>query len=410
MQSAGMSFQPMMFRLPVAPQPLRFPPVQMSVSAPAVPMGQAAALRLGGAVGNAAPGAALLRDQAFAPMREEALTTSLSTMKMPLTKENVALAKTMVQSGVPLTRSNVESLKTSLASLPSVSSSDMQAASFLKSASLPTTSGNITMLSNFISVNPHVGACIFEFNREFKRLCSNGRSSIQGVDMKLLSKTSSLLEGMSMNTKAGSRASAGAFRRMAGSSGMDLPSFMMGTRDEELDSMMLSLRKMLLSGDRLELEALRNAFLKLDDALAAQRLINSGRRDGQENFFYFQIPLVFGDENLTAEFKLYYTTDYKGRKCVDPDNFEFEFSVPSRAIGDVLFKGSVSAGVVSMDVGFENRDVLAFAEKFVACLAERLEGAGFIAGDFSSGVRERGLPMALDAEDFSSMESVDMSF
>lgn len=413
MHSPGMSFQPAMFRLPsfqAAVPAARFAPSHPSPAAsraPASPAGNFVQLRLGP---NFVSGPSFARAQAFSPMKEEAVSSSLSAMKMPLTKENVALAKTMVQSGVPLTKANMESLKTSLSSLPSVSNSDMQAASFLKSASLPQTSGNITSLSSFIASNPHVGTCIFEFNREFRKMASGGRKGISEADMKILSKSSSILGSMVMDAKADPKANARAFRRMGGSSGMNLPHFMMGTRDDELDSMMLELRKLLLSEKSQAGEEMKQAFLKLEDALAAQRLINSGKREGLENFFYFQLPVVFGDETLTAEFKLFYTTDYKGRKSVDPDNFEFEFCIPSSGMGNVLFAGAVKEGVISIKAGFEEQRICDFAGEFLPCLMERLQNAGFAPGGFSAEVRvsEEQLPMAID--DGKPLESVDMSF
>lgn len=358
-------------------------------------------------------GAAMLRASSFTPMQEEALTTSLSTMKMPLTKENVTLAKAMVQTGVPLTKENMASLKTSLASLPNGGTAgDMKAASFLKSASLPQTPQNITTLSNFISVNPHIGACVFAFNGELRKLC-DGKGKFNSSDkMKIISKTSSKLGEMMMEAGADIRQNARAFRKNAGNSGMNLPSFMMGNRDEELDSLMLELRKMLFSDKKSSVsEGLKKSFLELEDSISAQRLINSGKREGLENFFYMQIPLVIDDQNFTAEFKIFYTTDYEGRKIVDPENFEFELAVPTRYMDEVRFKGSVVSGVINITAGFASPEICMFAERFMPALMERLENnIGFVQGDwniFEYLAEESN--MAVSSDDFGVVESVDMS-
>lgn len=363
--------------------------------------------------GNAVhKGAAMLRASSFTPMTEEAVTTSLSTMKMPLTKENVTLAKAMVQTGVPLTKDNMASLKTSLASLPNGGTAgDMKAASFLKSASLPQTTQNITTLSNFISVNPQVGACVFAFNGELRKLC-NGKGKFSSDKMKIISKTSSKLGELMMEAGADIRQNARAFRKNAGNSGMNLPSFMMGNRDEELDSLMLELRKMLFSDKNSGVsEELKKSFSALEDSISAQRLINKGKREGLENFFYMQIPLVIDDTNLTAEFKVFYTTDYEGRKIVDPENFEFELAVPTRYMDEVRFKGSVVSGVVNITAGFISPEICMFAEQFMPALMERLENIGFVKGDWSvfEYVGEES-NMAVSSDDFGVVESVDMSF
>lgn len=358
-------------------------------------------------------GAAMLRASSFTPMTEEAVTTSLSTMKMPLTKENVTLAKAMVQTGVPLTKENMASLKTSLATLPNGGTAgDMKAASFLKSASLPQTPQNITTLSNFISVNPHVGACVFAFNGEFRKLC-DGKGKFGSSDkMKIFSKTSSKLGELMMEAGADIRRNARAFRKNAGNSGMNLPSFMMGNRDEELDSLMLELRKMLFSDKNSGVsEELKKSFSALEDSISAQRLINSGKREGLENFFYMQIPLVIDDQNFTAEFKVFYTTDYEGRKIVDPENFEFELAVPTRYMDEVRFKGSVVSGVININAGFVSPEICMFAEQFMPVLMERLaDNIGFVQGDWS--VFEylgEETNMAVSSDEFGVVESVDMS-
>lgn len=412
MQSFNMSFQPSAFRLPT-PAVMRFPSVQMtppSLSAP-LSLNLAPMLRAGFLPsGTPGAGTALLREQAFSPMKEEALTTALSMMKTPLTKENVALAKSMVQSGVPLTKENMADLKASLSSLPTNGSGTMQAASFLKSAALPLTSQNITLLSNFIAANPYIGACIFEFNKEFKKLRDGGKFQISAERMGILSKASSMLGEMVMNSKAGLGANVKAFRKTAGNSGMELPNFMMGARNEEFDSLMQALRKILFSDKNSAAEAMKNAFLKLDEALLAQRLINGAKREGLDNFYYFQLPLVFGDSELTAEFKVFYTTDYTGRQYVDPDNFEFEFIVPSIHIGNVHFKGTVSSGIVNIAAGFASQQLCAFAEKFMPILLDRLQEVGFTSGNYSVFLSSENPLMAIDGDDFAEMESVDMSF
>ena len=366
--------------------------------------------------GNAVhKGAAMLRASSFTPMTEEAVTTSLSTMKMPLTKENVALAKAMVQTGVPLTKENMGSLKTSLASLPNGGTAgDMKAASFLKSASLPQTPQNITTLSNFISVNPHIGACVFAFNGELRKLCDGkGKGKFASDKMKIFSKTSSKLGEMMMEAGADIRKNARAFRKNAGNSGMNLPNFMMGSRDEELDSLMLELRKMILSDKSSGVsDELKKSFSALEDSISAQRLINKGKREGLENFFYMQIPLVIDDTNFTAEFKVFYTTDYEGRKIVDPENFEFELAVPTRYIDEVRFKGSVVSGVINITAGFVSPEICIFAEQFMPALMERLaDNVGFAQGDWSvfeyAGEESN---MAVSSDDFGVVESVDMSF
>ncbi len=359
---------------------------------------------------------AALREQSFTPMKEEVLTATLSSMKMPATKENVALAKSMVQSGIPLTQENVKDLKEALAKLPSVKTSDMQAATFLKSAALATTPQNITTLSNFITMNPQLGACFFEFSKEFRKLADNRKGAISSDKMAVMSKTASVMGNLVMDSKTkGSAGNAKAFKDMAGQAGIELPSFMMGSGDDELTELLNELRKVLYyQGDEDSQELyskLEKAFAQAEDVLMAQKLINKARREGQDNFYYLQIPVKIGNEELTAELKLYYTTDYEGRRLVDRDNFEFELLVPSNNIGDSYFHVVMLNGIMSMDVGMDTPGVADFMNRSLPVLVERLSVLGYSSGEFSAYVRqddEGVLPM--DMQEFESMEALDLSY
>ena len=359
----------------------------------------------------------LLREQSFTPMKEEVLTATLSAMKQPATKENVALAKSMVQSGVPLTGENVKELKTALAQLPSPKPSDMQAATFLKSAQLPMTPQNITTLSNFITMNPQLGACFFEFSKEFRRFIDNGRGLISADKMKIMSKTTSAMGELMMDFKSkGALGNARAFKNMAGQSGMEMPHFMMGRGDDELTELMKELRRVLYhKGDEASKELyskLEQAFSKTEDVLLAQKLMNRAVREGQDNFYYMQLPVRIGSQDFTVEFKLFYTTDYEGRKVVDGNNFEFELLVPSCNMGDSHFHVKVIDGIMDMDVGMENLKLAEYMYHSLPKLLERTELMGLASGDCGVYVRkEDEAPLTIvETELFEDMEALDLSY
>lgn len=422
MQMAGGIPMPnMSYNLPQMQQP-RLPMANL----PQMQMRLPSALSLAGGLSaqNAQPQAdgkqmsmSLLRDMSFAPMKEEVLTATLSAMKQPATKENVELAKSMVQSGVPLTQENVKDLKASLSQLPNVKPSDMQAATFLKSAQLPMTPQNITTLSNFIATNPQLGACFFEISREFRRTVDNKKGSISADKIALMSKTSNAMGELMMNSRAkGAAGNAKAFKNMAGQAGINLPHYMMGSGDEELSDLMNELRKVLYySQDEAGKELyskLEQTFLKAEDALMAQKLINRANREGQENFYYIQIPIKIGNEELTAEFKLFYTTDYEGRRVIDKDNFEFELLVPSCNMGDSYFHVKAFDGIMNMNVGMENSRFANYMESSLPLLMEKMSAIGFSAGDCGVYVRNdsESAITAVEMESFEEMEALDLSY
>lgn len=394
---AGMQL-PTMPRLPFS--------APMTQTTPNLPM-------MGDKLGNAAT---LLRSNSFTPMQEQALNNTLETLNLPVTKENTALAKSMVQSGVPLTKENMAELKNALLSTTnSPKSSDMQAASFLKSASLPPTSQNITTLSNFITTNPQLGACFFEISKEFRKMSSGKKDRLSQDNMKIMSKTSKMMGELVMDSgKNGRAASAKAFKKMAGQAGIQLPSFMMGKDDEELDQLMLQLRQVFYgeSDEKEQYSKLEQLFRQTEDALGAQKLINSGQRECKDNYYYLQLPLVIGSKELTAEMKLYYTTDYQGARVVDPNNFDFDLLVPSENIGESLFHISMRNGIINGTVGMDESVFADFMQKYIPLLQDKLSSAGYQVNEFEVYVNseERVASMAMETDDFDSMESLDLNY
>lgn len=422
MQMPGMRMPPMLPTMPPRLPMAFMPQLPARMSAPTLNRLPLASLAVrpemqgsADAQSNKNLPASMLRTQAFTPIKEEVLNTALETMKMPVTKENTFLAKTMVQSGVPLTQENMKELKTALANLPSVKPSDMQAASFLKSAALMPTPQNITVLSNFIATNPQLGACFFEISREFRKINDNKKGTISTDRMAIMSKTSKVMGELIMDPKGkGSAGNAKAFQKMAGQAGIQLPNYMMGSYDEELSSLMEELRKVLYGGEEADAQLtkeLENLVRKTENTIAAQRLINGGLREGKDNFYYIQIPLRIGESDFTAELKLFYTTDYEGRKVIDGNNFEFELLVPSVNIGESHFHIKSTDGIIDAKVSMDAPEYAQFMNAYLPLLAERISLLGYSANNFNAYAGEGDKSsLAIETESFETMEALDLSY
>lgn len=409
-----MNMMPKM-QLPSQPAQLRLPNMGTAartaapMTAPRLPV-----MMQPGAAGTAgkALNMNILRAQSFTPMKEEMLTNSLTSMKLPVTKENVALARSMVEGGVPLTAQNHKELKEALSRLPSSRPSDMQAASFLKSSSVALTPQNVTTMSNFLSTNPQIGAHFFEFSQEFRKL-SDGKSGKLSADkMALLAKTSGLLGELMMDGLNKTRAkNAKAFREMGRQAGLQFPAFMGKQDDEELTEMMKLLRQMLFSQDNDEsMAGLKRALTQAEETLLAQQLINRGKREGQQNFYYMQIPLGADGREFTAEMKLYYTTDYQGRKIVDIENFELELVVPSVNLGDLRFHLKTEHGIMNLEAGVEDAALCNFVSACLPVLIERIGDIGFITGRASVQALPEKDMKAVEVMELEAMESLDMFY
>lgn len=368
--------------------------------------------------GNApesAQNTALLRAQTFTPMTESDIASTLTGLKIPLTQENITLAKGMLEHGLTLTTENFREMNETLAMLPKRLPSDMQAATFLKLSNLPITSHNVTVLSNFITSHPLIGAQLFEIQFEFRKFVDgNKRVSKDIADM--LGKVPGIVGEYILDGKNNTRTkNSKAFQKMAQQVGIEK----MGEgwwQDDEMDlmRMLISLRSKLskegMGEEESVVKKLIQLLLQIEENIAAQQLINTGKKNNETSFYYAQLPMRLDEKEMTAEVRIYYTTDYQENSKIDEDQTIIEFSVTSEHLGALYFHLEINHGIINVDVGTRDEEVRAFVEKYLPALMENMkklaytpaQARSYVAGEVGHS------PQIIEVQQFEKLERVDL--
>lgn len=358
----------------------------------------------------------LLRAQSFTPMTSEDLAQTMTGMKLPLSEDNVKTAKGMLQSGLPLTKEGFTEMKEALAQLPRTLPTDTQAASFLKLSSLPMTPQNISTLSNFITTHPLIGAQLFEVQHEFRKLTSGKNEKLSRETMDMLAQVPGLLgeyilDGKGKTGKKNSRVP----KKMAGQVGIEQMAPHFGDdEDWDLLRMLMAIRGKLSQENSEEEEALNKLFqlmAAVEENMTAQQLINTARKNDDLTYYYMQVPFRLGENELTAEIKIYYTTDFDQRKEVDDDNTRIEFSITSEHLGLLHFQVEIVHGIIHVDVGTEREEVRAFVEHYLPALMENIKKLSYTAGRSTSYVTngEPVTPLPMRTQEFENLERVNIT-
>jgi len=373
-------------------------------------------LQVKGQTGEGSLSLQLLRAQSFTPMTGEDLTQTMTAMKLPLSEDNVKTAKGMLQSGLSLTKENFTEMKEALAQLPRSLPTDTQAASFLKLSSLPLTPQNISTLSNFITSHPLIGAQLFEVQHEFRNLTSGKNEKVSRETMEMLAKVPGLLGEYILDGKSKTgKKNSGVPKKMAGQVGIERMAPHFGDdEDWDLLRMMMAIRGKLSKENSEEQEALNRLFnlmTAVEDNMTAQQLINTARKNDDLTYYYMQVPFRLGDSELTAEIKIYYTTDYDQRKEVDPENTRIEFSIASEHLGLLHFQMEIVHGIINIDVGTEREEVRAFVEYYLPALLENIRKLSYKPGRASSHVSsgEPVTPLPMRTQEFEALERVNIT-
>ncbi|MBM3463048.1 MAG: hypothetical protein FJX76_13175 [Armatimonadetes bacterium] len=348
--------------------------------------------------------------QLFTAMSDHDVQSSLMSLKLPVGEGNVALAKAMVEQNVPLGKESFQELKQTLQQLPRPATpQDAQAATFLKAGNLPVTPQNVTVLANFITEHPLLGAQLFTTQNVFRRLVESTDGRLPRELADLLSEVPGLLGELVIEPKQQDRQQTRRrMRNAAFQAGIEHMGPHLGDDFDYLE-WLKSLQQRLKSEAALPELALAGAQLEeVADNLRAQRLMNTAASD-EQGAFYLQLPLR--DREKTAELRLIYHRDTDGRPRVEAPNAELELSVPTTFLGDVGYSVTVRDGRMAIDVAVDCDEKAAFVERYLPVLVDNLERIGYHVQSLacrSRGLDEGNLRTLVDVP-YESMERVNIS-
>jgi len=323
----------------------------------------------------------LPRSTTFARMSEADVAQHLENLKLPVSRENLALARRMMECSLPLTAPEFQSLKKALAALPRATPEDLTSAAFLKYSGLPLTGENITTLASFIRNQPMVGSQILELQQAFRELVKKEAAGLPPETLKTLDRIRALLTGYVLDPGLESRRElAESLFKMAGRNRVEKsPS---GNAEEEPS--LASLQEQLGKGADLKegtsLAAIFRLLGEVGKNLSAQGLINQARDGDDPGFFYFQVPLRLDEDGKTGEIRIRYRRESEESRRVDPEDAKVEFEVNTEHLGNLTFAIEMKHRRIHVRAGVEDQEKKDFIENRLAALKSRLEDLGYEIG------------------------------
>lgn len=347
------------------------------------------------------------------------LSTTLTSMKVPIDASSMDLAKTMVELKIPLTKENFTMMKQVLAQTSPTGAnapggpnsapmtSKVAATSFLQNSQLPVTPQNVTVMSNFLANNPQIGMQLVSLNTELKKTMENTHIAAKDLN-KMIGEVQKdlgkmMLEPPSRNNKGAEMQNPKNLKGMAKQTGIEFNLGAMGMGGGEewdfaeiLKRMRERFKKEGVGGD--ELLALMKS---LEENLEAQKLINRAKTESNLGYYYLQLPL----HPDPAEVWLEYTEDGEGNRVVDFQDTRIEFLVNTEEMGELHFLVEVRQGKASVFLGTASEEVRRFATGYLPALAERILALGFDRGQFRTVFRQHsGKRELVEHTDFEELE------
>jgi hypothetical protein len=326
----------------------------------------------------------LVRQESPGEMSEEDVSNTLMQLDVPPQDGNVALAKGMVEMGVPLTKQDFQELQQALGQMPQGSdgapnSQDVTSAAFLKLAQLPMTPENITVMTNFMTQNPMMGAQLFEVSQSLKKLGQELEGDAPKDLQDLLQKVPGLVSEMTLTPGwPAKRKPQQNLHNMAFQAGIEGMLPFVNTEDQwELAKIMRQMRESLAEATG-EQAANAQALLKsVEDNLAAQKLVNRAEAEKIQGLFYLQVPIRFHDEETTAEVRIGVYKDHKGEPVVDAQNLRIEVGVHTIHLGTVSYLLTIRDGQVDVLTSVEDEVIRELIDQSLPHLSHRLAALGY---------------------------------
>ncbi len=252
---------------------------------------------------------------------------------------------------------------------------------------------------------------------DFKKLTTSSSRKMSREMMDMLSSVPGLLGEYILDGKKNTKQkNTNVPRNMAQQVGIEKSG--PGWQEEDLDLLKLlaSIRSRLgrekLDEEEAAVGKMLSLLSQIEENMAAQQLINRARTQDNPSYYYLQVPMRLDDRELTAEIKIYYTTDYDGSKKVDEDNATMEFSVTAEHLGALYFHIEIIHGIIHVETGVGREDVRAFVDRHMPALMENLRKHSYAPGSSKCYLREEweepSLPVCM--QDFEKLERVNLSY
>lgn len=280
------------------------------------------------------------RNLAFSSLTSQDVALQLAKLKLPADERTMALVQSMIEFGIPLTQDNVQALLKAAATSNAPADFTMQAANFLNEAKLPLTSQNIQTLAAFFQERPELSNALMQLQTFGTLAMGNSTKMAQ-----LLSLLPGILGEYFLDPKkADKEKDLARIERLVslarGSDGEDNAAGSLASFIQEL--------KGELSKNSQTSGPFFQALAQLEGLLNGEYLLNSDNNPGTA--VYFQIPVYYFGENVTAEVRIQAQPDFHPNPAVLPERFKVEFSVTTPHLGKIqcvldVLNGNVAAQI-----------------------------------------------------------------
>ena len=343
-------------------------------------------------------GANIFKALNTAGISESDLVLNLENIKVPATKENVNMAKTMVEFGIPLSRENMSQMGKALEGDSFKSQFSMTAAGFLKANSIPLSRENVTVLAWFLEQNPRLGEQLFNVQQYFREILQRDSKNQRIRAFSSLLERYIIESGRKENMEA-------VLLRLAEEAGIKK-----AKDPEDLAKYTEKLAKG-ISGDAEENGLIEKAvaLMKgLGENFAAQRMLNLQQKNPGSEVYYMQVPIKLRDENLTAELKITRRKGQAKEKTTESESFRIEFTVDTENLGRISFSVDIAGDIINLEVGTDSPEAGKYIKERMGRLTERLTGIPYQIGEVLFKINPELRPVFAQ-EKLETMERIDVS-
>jgi len=287
------------------------------------------------------------RNITFGRVTERQISSHLAKLNLPVTQENMGLAKMLLSFKMPLTTANMKDISAALAMMTQKTEGDVHAGVFMKLKSMDINPQNAKALQTLFAKNPALGKQLEQLQQMAKYFSTMGQgvmsdstlatlmNHVAGLfgdmiaqpnkeEKKLSKKLKDLAEEVGIEDEDGQPKKPG-----KNSARGNLSKLKQKFNDR------LSNLKNYIGKDQEELmKEAKELLEQLDENLEAQKLINCAPSVDDDNFIYLQVPIRMADNKInTVHLKLDYEYDLNGQKVVNPKKTRIEFSIDTEEMG-----------------------------------------------------------------------------
>jgi len=309
----------------------------------------------------------------------------LGKLNLPLSGENMSLAKELLLFNLSLTKETMQDVKMALSFLPRRTADDLSAAVFMKLKGINITPENAKSIQTLFADKPQLGEQMAKLGKMLNYF-SNSRLS-DAVINSLLSQLVGLAGEMMAKPQKGKKKLRENVQEWAGEVEMESKEGgklrgTLGKLKSKMENKLAALPEWIEPDEE---SAWEEAYILLDelyDNLEAQALINKSISGEGEEFYYIQLPLSLrGGETVTVHIKIYTDLVEGYKKGINMDNLTMEFSVETERLGRLDGRVELCGRKVSLEFIAQERTRRLIENKF-KLLEKALEGVGYRVNSF----------------------------